>query len=48
MGNIYGVYDAKPTGFVPGGMSLHNMMLPHGPDRNAFEGASNEALAPVK
>ena len=23
MGNIYGEYDAKPTGFVPGGMSLH-------------------------
>jgi homogentisate 1,2-dioxygenase len=38
MGNIYGIYDAKPKGFVPGGMSLHNCMLPHGPDRNAFEG----------
>jgi homogentisate 1,2-dioxygenase len=37
MGNIYGQYDAKPKGFVPGGMSLHNMMLPHGPDNNAFE-----------
>ena len=48
MGNIYGIYDAKPKGFVPGGMSLHNMMLPHGPDRGAFEGASNEALHPVK
>ncbi|MDE3026997.1 MAG: homogentisate 1,2-dioxygenase [Paracoccaceae bacterium] len=48
MGNIYGIYDAKPKGFVPGGMSLHNMMLPHGPDRAAFEGASNEALRPVK
>ena len=24
MGLIYGQYDAKPTGFVPGGMSLHN------------------------
>ena len=44
MGNIYGVYDAKPKGFVPGGMSLHNCMLPHGPDRNAFEGASNAEL----
>ncbi len=41
MGNIHGQYDAKPQGFVPGGMSLHNMMLPHGPDREAFEGASN-------
>jgi homogentisate 1,2-dioxygenase len=48
MGNIYGQYDAKPQGFVPGGMSLHNMMLPHGPDRNAFEGASNAELKAVK
>ena len=48
MGNIYGQYDAKPQGFVPGGMSLHNMMLPHGPDKNAFEGASNSNLGPVK
>jgi homogentisate 1,2-dioxygenase len=48
MGNIYGVYDAKPKGFVPGGMSLHNCMLPHGPDRSAFEGASNAELKPEK
>ncbi|PQO22525.1 homogentisate 1,2-dioxygenase [Rhodobacteraceae bacterium WD3A24] len=48
MGNIYGIYDAKPQGFVPGGMSLHNMMLPHGPDRDAFEGASNAELKPEK
>lgn len=48
MGNIYGQYDAKPQGFVPGGMSLHNMMLPHGPDRQAFEGASNADLGPEK
>jgi homogentisate 1,2-dioxygenase len=37
MGLIYGVYDAKEThGFVPGGISLHNCMLPHGPDADAF------------
>ncbi len=48
MGNIYGQYDAKPQGFIPGGMSLHNMMLPHGPDNNAFEGASNADLKPEK
>jgi homogentisate 1,2-dioxygenase len=48
MGNIYGIYDAKPKGFVPGGMSLHNCMLPHGPDRNAFEGASNAQLKAEK
>lgn len=48
MGNIYGIYDAKPEGFSPGGMSLHNMMLPHGPDRDAYEGASNAELKPAK
>lgn len=48
MGLIYGVYDAKPEGFVPGGFSLHNCMLPHGPDAPAFEHASNGELKPVK
>jgi len=48
MGLIYGAYDAKPQGFVPGGFSLHNTMLPHGPDRDAFEGASNAELKPHK
>ena len=48
MGLIYGVYDAKPEGFVPGGMSLHNTMLPHGPDVDAFTHASNVDLEPVK
>jgi homogentisate 1,2-dioxygenase len=48
MGNIYGQYDAKPRGFVPGGMSLHNMMLPHGPDNDAFEKATFAELKPEK
>lgn len=48
MGNIYGQYDAKPHGFVPGGISLHNMMLPHGPDHDAFEKASAAELQPHK
>ncbi len=48
MGLIYGQYDAKEEGFVPGGMSLHNMMLPHGPDHMGFEKASNSELKPVK
>ena len=48
MGNIHGQYDAKPKGFVPGGISLHNCTLPHGPDRAAFEAASNADLAPQK
>ncbi len=46
MGLIYGQYDAKPRGFMPGGFSLHNTMLPHGPDVDAFEGASNGELGP--
>ena len=49
MGLVYGVYDAKTGGgFVPGGVSLHNTMLPHGPDRDAFEKASNAELKPHK
>jgi len=48
MGLLYGQYDAKPHGFQPGGVSLHNSMLPHGPDMEAFEHASTVALAPVK
>ncbi len=48
MGNIHGIYDAKPEGFVPGGMSLHNMMLPHGPDKEAFEAATTVNLKPSK
>jgi homogentisate 1,2-dioxygenase len=48
MGLIYGAYDAKPQGFLPGGFSLHNCMLPHGPDAEAFEAASTATLAPRK
>ena len=48
MALIYGVYDAKPEGFEPGGFSLHNLMLPHGPDAQAFEHASVSDLKPVK
>ena len=48
MGLIYGVYDAKPEGFTPGGFSLHNLMLPHGPDAQAYEHASTCELKPVK
>lgn len=48
MGLIEGVYDAKPEGFLPGGYSLHNGLLPHGPDAEAFYKASFEALEPRK
>ncbi|TFW19500.1 homogentisate 1,2-dioxygenase [Massilia arenosa] len=40
MGLIYGAYDAKAEGFVPGGASLHNCMSGHGPDGETFEKAS--------
>jgi homogentisate 1,2-dioxygenase len=48
MGLVNGQYDAKPQGFLPGGMSLHNCMVPHGPDAEAFEKASHAELAPHK
>ena len=48
MGLVYGQYDAKPQGFVPGGFSLHNAMLPHGPDAEAFLRASTMPLGPHK
>jgi len=48
MGLVYGQYDAKPEGFKPGGASLHNCMVPHGPDTEAFERASSATLAPHK
>lgn len=48
MGLIYGQYDAKEEGFVPGGGSLHNSMSAHGPDQDAFDKASNADLKPQK
>ncbi len=48
MGMLHGKYDAKEEGFAPGAMSLHNMMLPHGPDADGFERASTAELEPVK
>jgi len=48
MGLVHGQYDAKAEGFVPGGISLHNMMLAHGPDSSGYEKASHAELTPVK
>jgi homogentisate 1,2-dioxygenase len=47
MGNIYGQYEAKPEGFLPGGGSLHSCMAPHGPDAQAYEKGVTEAQEPV-
>ncbi|MEO6363976.1 MAG: homogentisate 1,2-dioxygenase, partial [Caldimonas sp.] len=48
MGLVHGQYDAKEEGFVPGGASLHNSMVPHGPDTDAYTKASAAELKPVK
>lgn len=48
MGLIEGQYDAKKDGFVPGGMSLHNALVPHGPDADVFAAASSDELKPAK
>ena len=48
MGILYGVYDAKEEGFEPGGMSLHNMYFPHGPDHDAWIKATTSDLQPEK
>jgi len=49
MGLVHGVYDAKAEGFMPGGASLHNCMIGHGPDAETFEKASRaDTTAPQK
>jgi homogentisate 1,2-dioxygenase len=48
MGLVHGVYDAKAAGFAPGGVSLHNCMSAHGPDRSTYDQAVADALAPTK
>lgn len=49
MGLIKGEYDAKVDGgFRPGGISLHNTMVGHGPDAVSLEKGSSENLVPVK
>ena len=46
MGLIYGQYDAKETGFMPGGCSLHNCMVPHGPDAESYQKGVSSPLTP--
>jgi len=48
MGNIEGRYEAKPEGFLPGGGSLHSVMMGHGPDADTYNKASQAELKPVK
>jgi len=46
MGLIRGVYEGKAGGFVPGGASLHNCMVAHGPDAKSYEHARAADLKP--
>ena len=46
MGLVHGAYDAKATGFLPGGLSLHGCMSAHGPDADTAERAMAAELAP--
>ncbi len=48
MGLVRGVYDAREKGFEPGGASLHNAFVPHGPEAGVHAKASSAALAPVR
>lgn len=48
MGLIKGEYDAKDTGFSVGGISIHNTMTPHGPDKKSYEQGLNNTLIPEK
>jgi homogentisate 1,2-dioxygenase len=48
MGLIYGEYEGKREGFVPGGFSLHSSMTPHGPDQATYARGIQEAQVPNK
>jgi homogentisate 1,2-dioxygenase len=48
MGLVQGVYDAKATGFLPGGGSLHNRWSAHGPDEATHTKATDAQLVPHK
>ncbi|MFI4919542.1 MAG: homogentisate 1,2-dioxygenase [Legionellales bacterium] len=46
MGLVQGEYDAKKEGFLPGGVSIHNCMTPHGPDYSTYEQTITQELGP--
>jgi homogentisate 1,2-dioxygenase len=48
MGLIRGTYDAKASGFLPGGASLHTRMSAHGPDAETAGRALAAVLKPEK
>ena len=48
MGLIEGEYDAKQTGFMVGGVSIHNCMSNHGPDFMSYQHARRSSLKPTR
>lgn len=48
MGLVTGTYDAKASGFSPGGASLHNRMAAHGPAVASHAKAVADPLQPQK
>ncbi|KAJ7570177.1 hypothetical protein O6H91_01G109000 [Diphasiastrum complanatum] len=49
MGLIYGLYEGKAEGFLPGGASLHSCMTPHGVDTLTYETvAAGDDLKPFR
>jgi homogentisate 1,2-dioxygenase len=46
MGLVRGAYESKAEGFLPGGVSIHNSMQPHGPDIPTFDKGSAVELKP--
>jgi homogentisate 1,2-dioxygenase len=46
MGLVRGAYESKAEGFLPGGVSIHNCLQPHGPDLPTYDKGSNAELKP--
>jgi len=46
MGLISGKYEAKQAGFEPGGISIHNSFIPHGPDSQTYKQALTQSQQP--
>jgi len=46
MGLVHGAYESKAEGFLPGGVSIHNCLQPHGPDVPTFDKGSKVELKP--
>jgi homogentisate 1,2-dioxygenase len=46
MGLVHGAYESKAEGFLPGGVSIHNCLQPHGPDLPTYDKGSKVELKP--